>query len=110
MLCRYSSVRHRHITEEIKQTIIALQAEINNAIYTVDKRPVVLKNKLEELSLSSGLEEAVEAKEGKTQAMRQVEEEVKAMEASQKLLNELLSKAQAEAVAKLQRLTPLPPR
>lgn len=60
----------------------------------------MLKNKLEELNLSSDDEEADGSSEGKTEALRQLEEEIKGVKASQKLLNELLSKAQEEAVAK----------
>lgn len=39
-------------------------------------------------------------KEGKVEALRQLEEERKAVNASRKLLDELLSKSQEEAVAK----------
>ena len=39
-------------------------------------------------------------KEGKAEALRQLEEERKAVNASRKLLDELLSKSQEEAVAK----------
>ena len=60
----------------------------------------MLENKLEELNLSSDDNEAAESREGKTEAMRQLEEELKGVKASQKLLNELLSKSQEEAVAK----------
>ena len=38
--------------------------------------------------------------EGKTEALRQLEEEFKGVKASQKLLHELLSKSQDDAVAK----------
>ena len=38
--------------------------------------------------------------EGKTEALQQLEEELKGVKESQKLLNELLSKSQEEAVAK----------
>jgi hypothetical protein len=59
----------------------------------------VLEIKLEELNLSSDDEEAAGSREGKTEALRQVEEEFKGVKASQKLLNELLSKSQEETVA-----------
>jgi hypothetical protein len=97
---RYSSVRHSQITEDIKKTISTTQAEIKGAITTTDKQLVVLESKLEELDLSSDDEEAAGHKEGKTEALRQFEEERKAVIASQRLLDELLSKAQEEAVAK----------
>lgn len=60
----------------------------------------MLENKLEELNLSSDDDEAAESREGKTEALRQLEEEFKGVKASQKLLNELLYKSQEEAVAK----------
>jgi hypothetical protein len=60
----------------------------------------MLENKLEELNLSSDDDEAAGFRDGKTEALRQLEEEFKGVKASQKLLNELLSKSQEEAVAK----------
>jgi hypothetical protein len=39
---RYSSVRHTHITEEIKKTISAKQAEVQDAITTADRQLDVL--------------------------------------------------------------------
>jgi len=42
----------------------------------------VLENKLEELNLSSDDNEAAESREGKTEAMRQLEEELKGVKAS----------------------------
>ena len=60
----------------------------------------VLESKLEELDLSSDDEEAAGPKEGKTEAVQQFEEVRKAVIASQRLLDELLSKAQEDAVAK----------
>ncbi|MCJ1282886.1 hypothetical protein MMC26_002212 [Xylographa opegraphella] len=96
----YSSVRHSHITEEIKKTISTKQAEVKGAITTTDKQLVVLETKLEELNLSSDDEEVAAPKEGKAEALRQLEEERKAVNALRKLLDELLSKSQEEAVAK----------
>jgi hypothetical protein len=66
---------------------------------TTNKQLVALESKLEDLNLSSD-EEAAGPKEGKNEALRQVEEERKAVSASQRLLDELLSKAQEDAVAK----------
>ena len=60
----------------------------------------MLENKLEELNLSGEDEEAAAPKEGKAEALRQFEEEHKALNASRKLLDELLSRLQEEAVAK----------
>lgn len=100
ILCRYSSVRHTHITEDIRGTMSLVQAEIKGAVTITDKQLVVLESKLEELNLSSDDDEEAGSKDGKAKALQQLEEERKAMEASRRLLDELLSKAQEEAVAK----------
>ena len=76
------------------------QAEVKSAITTADKQLVVVENKLEELNLSSDDEEATGSGEDKTEALRQLKEELIAVKASQKLLNELLLKSQEEALAK----------
>ncbi|KAH8723890.1 hypothetical protein GQ44DRAFT_827760 [Phaeosphaeriaceae sp. PMI808] len=76
------------------------QAEVKGAVTTTDKQLVVLESKLDELNLSSDDEEAAGPKEGKAEALQQLEEERKALDASRRLLDELLSKAQEEAVAK----------
>lgn len=60
----------------------------------------MLENKLEEMNLSSDDEEAVASTEGKAEALRQLDEERKALESSRKLLEELLSKSQEEAIAR----------
>ena len=52
------------------------------------------------MNLSDDEEEVAAPAEGKTEAMRQLEEEVKGLKASQKLLQELLSKSQDDAVAR----------
>ena len=97
---RYISVRHSHVTEEIKKTICTTQAEVKGAITTADKQLVVLESKVAELNLSSDDDEAAGSKDGKTETLRQLKEELKAVKVSQKLLNELLSKSQEEAVTK----------
>ncbi|KAF8867327.1 hypothetical protein BDZ45DRAFT_700253 [Acephala macrosclerotiorum] len=96
----YSSVRHSHITEEIKKTISTTQTEVKGAITIADRQLVVLENRLEELDLSSDDDEAAGSSEDKNEALRQLEEELKGVKVSQKLLNELLLKSQEEAVAK----------
>jgi hypothetical protein len=67
---------------------------------TADKQLIVLENKVEEMNLSDDDEEVATPAEGKTEALRQLEEELMGVKASQKLLNELLSKLQDEAVVK----------
>ena len=52
------------------------------------------------MNLSDDDEEAAAPAEGKAEALRQLEEERKALDASRRLLDELLSKSQEEAVAK----------
>ncbi|KAF2790575.1 hypothetical protein K505DRAFT_311178 [Melanomma pulvis-pyrius CBS 109.77] len=96
----YSSVRHTHITEDIKKAIATTEAEVKDAITTTNKQLIVLESKLDELNLSSDDEEVAGPDEGKIEALQQVEEEHKAVSASQRLLDELLSKAQEDAVAK----------
>jgi hypothetical protein len=59
-----------------------------------------LENKVKEMNLSDDEEEEAIPAEGKTEAMRQREEEFKGLKASQKLLQELLSKSQDDAVAR----------
>jgi len=76
-----------------------VQAEIKGAVTTTDKQLVVLESRLEELNLSSDDDEEAGPKEGKAEALQQLEEELKAMEASRRLLDELLSKAQEESVS-----------
>jgi hypothetical protein len=55
---------------------------------------------VEEINLSDDNEKVAPA-EGKSEVLRQLEEELKGVKASQKLLRELLSKSQEEAVAKV---------
>ncbi|KAH6704283.1 hypothetical protein BKA61DRAFT_493498 [Leptodontidium sp. MPI-SDFR-AT-0119] len=97
----YSSVRNNHVTEEIKKTISVKQNEVNGAITKADRQLVVLENKLEEMNLSSGDDnDTAGSSQGKVEVMRQLEEELKGAKATRKLLNELLSKSQEEAIAK----------
>lgn len=100
-LYRYSSVRHSHITEDIKQMISAKQADVQSAITSTNKQLAVLEDRVKELNLSSDEdEETAGSQEDRPGALRQLEEERKAVDASRRLLEELLSKAQEKAVAK----------
>lgn len=60
---------------------------------------MVLESKLEDINLSNdnGVAGLIE---GKSETLQQLEGELKVVKVSQKLLNELLSKSQEEAVAK----------
>ena len=101
-VCRYSSIRHTHITEEIKKTISTKQIEIQGAVTIADKWLIVLENKLEEFHLSSSdSQDAAESTESKAKVLQQLEEERKALSASRKVLDELLSKSKDEAIAKV---------
>ena len=85
------------MTEAIRKTISMEQTEIKDAITSADKQLIILEHRLEELNLSS--DEEAENIESKAQALQQAEEERSALELSRKLLNELLSKSQEEAIA-----------
>lgn len=61
---------------------------------------MVLENKVEEINLSNNDKEVATLAKGKTEALQQLEEELKGVKASQKLPNELLSKLQEDAIAK----------
>ena len=97
---RYSSIRHSHITEEIKKMIVTKQTDIASAIKTTDKQLAEVGKRLEELNVAGNDQVEAESMKNRADALRQIEEEHKALSTSQKLLNELLSKAQDDAVAK----------
>jgi len=69
---RYSSVRHGHITEEIKKTISTKQAEVKGAITTTDRQLIVLESKVEEMNISDDDEEAATPAEGNAYALQQL--------------------------------------
>jgi cellobiose phosphorylase len=98
---RYSSIRHTHITEEIKRTISAKQVDIKAAIGAADEQLVALGSRVEELQLTSDDQQADESTKSRAEALRQLEEERKAIAETRKLLDELLSKVQEEAVARV---------
>ncbi|KAH8806050.1 hypothetical protein F5884DRAFT_801530 [Xylogone sp. PMI_703] len=95
----YSSVRHSHITEEIRNSISKKQGEVESAIATANKQLILVESKLEELSRSSDNDETVEPTGSKADVAKQLEEGRKALNVSRELLNELLAKAQEEVVA-----------
>jgi hypothetical protein len=84
----------------MKKTISTKQDEVNGAITTADRQLVVLENKLKEMNLSSDDDDTAGSSHGKAEVLQQLEEELKGVKASQKLLNELLSKSQEEAITK----------
>jgi len=77
------------------------QAELDSAIINTDKQLVVVETQIQELKSSSDQDIPAESGESEIEALRrQLEEELSSVKASLKLLNELLSKSQEEAVAK----------
>ena len=90
---RYSSIRHTHITEEIKKTISLKQTEIAGAIAATDKHLAEVESTLGELRLAGTGQEGVQNTEDgdKDSALEQIEKERIALDSSRKLLKELLS-------------------
>lgn len=81
------------------------QSEVQAATAVTDQRVVTLERHLEDLDVSSDEDDnatGVDANEvrERTEAKRQLEEELIGVKASQKLLQELLKKAQEDALAK----------
>ena len=84
-----------------------VQAEVKGAVAATDKQLVLLESRMEELDLSSDDDdEEAATRKGKAEALQQLEEERKALQASRTLLDELLLKAQEEAVAKASAKSP----
>jgi len=96
-------LRHTHITEEIKKTISTKQAEISGAITTTDKQLAEVESTLRELDLAGTGQERAQNAEDKDNAVEQVGRERTALDSSRKLLQELLSMTQEEAIAKAAR-------
>ena len=97
---RYSSVRNSPLTEEIKNSISAKRDEVSGAITTTDNQVVVLENRLKELELSSDEEDETMSAQCKAEVLQRLKNERDALDASRKLLQELLAKSQEESVAK----------
>ncbi|PQE05942.1 Cytochrome P450 protein [Rutstroemia sp. NJR-2017a BBW] len=93
------SVRNTHMTDEIKQMISAKQTEVEGALVEANQQRSVVQHKLEELSDDDD-EEVGESEGSERETMRQLREVLNRVEASQKLLSELLYKSQEEFVAK----------
>ena len=85
------------------------QAGVKAAMNTTDEQTVALENKLEELSISRVGDKAAGSEEDKAEALRQLQEELKSLKASQKLMTELLSKSQEEVVTKVSKTQHLSP-
>jgi len=96
----YSSIRHTHITEEIRKTISTKEAEISKAITSTDKQLVDVESTLGEIRLTDSTHEEGQNEEDITNAVKQIEEERAALGCSRKLLEELLSKAREHVIVR----------
>lgn len=99
-MCRYSSIRSTHISEEIKKTISTKEAEISRAITSTDAQLAEVKTSLGEIHLSGAGEEQSDDAEDMANTAKQIEAERSALCSSRHLLEELLSKAKVEALLK----------
>lgn len=75
------------------------QTEVGAAIVTTDRQLVVLKNRLEDIKLSDNEDDDEGSENDRGNILRQLEEELKGVKASQALLQELLAKTREEVVA-----------
>jgi DNA-binding transcriptional regulator GbsR (MarR family) len=76
--------------------MVSKQAEITNAVGATDEQVVEANKTLEELNTASDNQ----VQEKRADILNTVEEELRALSASRKLLAELLSKVQEDAVTK----------
>jgi methyl-accepting chemotaxis protein len=97
-LCRYSSIRSTHITEEIKKTISTKETEISTAVTSTDRQLAEVETRLGELQLGDAAQEQNQNAEDMANTVKQIEAERSALDSSRKLLEELLSKAKEEAI------------
>ena len=88
------------MTEEIQKTIATRQTDVTRAIDTADRQLIVLEDRIEELDVSESGHEEDAGEADKAEALAQLQQARSALETSRKLLEELLSKSQEEAVAK----------
>ena len=70
------------------------ETEISGAIAAMDNRIVGIRNKLQEASIASPIEEINEEADDKSRVLQEINEERAALEASRKVLKGLLSKSQ----------------
>jgi len=96
----YSSIRHTHITEEIKKTISVKEAEITGTIAATNKRLTEVESTLGQLRLIDVGQDGVQNAEDKDKALKRIKEEQIALDSSRILLQELLSKAREEVVSR----------
>lgn len=97
-MCRYSSIRSTHITEEIKKTISTKETEISTAVTSTDRQLAEVETSLGELQLGDAGQEQNQNAEDMANTVKQIEAERSALDSSRKLLEELLLKAKAETI------------
>lgn len=89
--CRHSSIRHSGITTEIRKQITASEFQIAAASKVRDENLAEVEKRLKNVSLKDAGQESGEATD-KSEALKQIEEERKALSKSRKLLGDLLAK------------------
>jgi len=92
------SIRHTHVTEEIRRTISIKEAEISNAIASTDVQLGVEKN-LGEVCLAEARHEQYQVEEDVRNTVQQLEGERAALGCSRRLLETLPLKAWEDAIA-----------
>jgi len=97
---RYSSIRHTHITEEIKQSISRRGAEITATISSTEAQLTEVNGISGELRLGNVEQRTGEETGDKESAIRALAEERAALESARKLLEDLLSKVQGDAITR----------
>ncbi|KAK1763951.1 hypothetical protein QBC33DRAFT_548404 [Phialemonium atrogriseum] len=90
----HSSLRHTHLTEEVRTMVSNKEAVISNAIAGTDRQLAEVKARFEELNQGHQQEQAETKDEADERA--QIGEEQKTLDASQKLLEELLKTIREE--------------
>jgi len=97
---RYSSIRRTHVTEEIKSSISRRGAEITAAISSTEAQLADMNQISGKLPLEIVGQEADEEAEDKESAIRALAEERVALQSARKLLEDLLSRMQGDAIAR----------
>jgi hypothetical protein len=97
-LHKYSSIRHTHITEEIRKTIVVREEEVSSAITLTDTQLDVVERNLGEIRLRETGRRQGQDEEDVRNAVQQMEEERAALDCLRKLLETLLPKAREDAV------------
>ncbi|RHZ63789.1 uncharacterized protein CDV56_108866 [Aspergillus thermomutatus] len=93
----YSSLRHTHLTEEMKKTIAMRQTELEAAIRTTDDQIADIRTRREEIDLVDGTQAAADP-ETEADMLRQLDEEHKTLYISRRLLNELMTRVQESTI------------